>query len=389
MAAAALQAAGQAVALLATLLSFPSCDRPAVGVTSASDPASAPPAVPPRTRLALLAMEDFIDPAILAQFERESGIGVVHVEYDDPKEVSPRLRSKPGCADIVIVDSFTLNALRELKLLRRLRKESLDNYSNIDPKHQQLACDPKGDFSIPYHWGTTLVAYRRDLVPEPGRSWRLLWDPSLKGRVMMLDDAFEPMALAMILNNINPQAADEPAYGLAADFMLDHLNAMQPRYGTDDEVKNALVAGTVSAAMCYSGDAAVAAEENPNIDFFIPEEGATIWVDSLAICRDSKHPELAHQFLDFFLRPEIAARNAETINYPPANKAADPLIPAALKNDPRLYPPANSRLHLHHLPALDQTHEALSRRHWYRVRSRVVAMRRPESASRQDRPTSP
>jgi spermidine/putrescine transport system substrate-binding protein len=389
MAVAALQAAGRTMALLATLLAFPSCDRPSVGAAPAPDPSAAPASIPPRTRLVLFVMEDFIDPAILAQFERETGIGVDPVLYDDPDEVSPRLRSKPGCADLVIVDSFSINSLRELRLLRPLRKDTLANYANIDPKHQHLACDPKGDFSIPYHWGTTLVAYRRDLVPEPGRSWRLLWDPSLKGRVMMLDDSYEPMALAMILNNIDLRTADESAYGLAADFMLDHLNAMQPRYATDDEVKDALVAGTVSAAMCYSGDAAVAAEENPNIDFFIPDEGATIWVDCLAICRDSQHPELAHRFLDFFLRPEIAAQNAKTINYPPANLAAEALIPPSLKNDPRLYPPPDFRSRLHHVPALDETHETLSRRHWHRLRNHVVAMRRPESASHQDRPTSP
>lgn len=343
----------------------------------ASDPAPAAP-----VRLVLMAMEDYVDDGILRQFEKETGVAVEHVIYEDPEEICSRLRSQPGSADLIIVDSFTIKLLRDLRLLCPLQKKALTNLGNVDPRHQGLSFDPTDDFCLPYHWGTTLLAYRKDLVPDPGRSWRLLWNPALKGRVMMLHDSFEPMAVAMMLHHINPQAPREADYILASDMMLEHLETMQARYRTDDQIKDALIEGTVSAAMCYSGDAAVAAAENPNIDFFIPEEGAMMWVDCLAICRDTQNEALAHQFLNFYLRPEIAARNASAINYAPTNRAAEPLIAKSLKNDPRLYPPPEVLRTLQHVPNLDGIHETWAHRYWHRLRSRFIAKREEEAAPR-------
>ncbi|MFN0127385.1 MAG: PotD/PotF family extracellular solute-binding protein [Verrucomicrobiales bacterium] len=336
------------------------------------------PLAPPR--LVLLAMQDFIDADILRQFEKETGIGIDHMIYEDPEEIIPRLRSQPGSADIVIVDSFTISDLRELRLLCPIRPEALPNRQNIDPRHRALPFDPKEEFSVPYHWGTTLIAYRKDLLPNPSRSWRLLWDPALQGRIMMLNDFFEPMAVTMILNQIDPQTPTESGYIQAADALSHHLESMRARYGTDDQIKDALVAGTVTAAMCYSGDAAVAARENPHIDFFIPEEGAMIWVDCLAICRDTQDADSSHQFLNFFLRPEIAARNAAAINYVPANRAAEALLSEDLKNDPRLYPPPELRAKLQHVPSLDEEMDSLAKRYWHWFRGRLVAAESAEAA---------
>lgn len=358
--------------VLLSLAGLTGCDRKPAGSAARPDP-EVGPGTPP-VRLVLLAMEDYVDAGILRQFEQETGIGIDHVLYEDPDEITPRLRSQPGSADIIIVDSFTIKSLRELRLLCPLRRNSLANLENIDPRHRGLSFDPEGEYSLPYHWGTTLIAYRSDLIKNPAHSWQLLWQPALKGRVMMIDDTFEPMAIAMILNGIDPQSPEETDYQRASDIMIDHLVTMGARYGTDDQVKDALVDGSISAAMCYSGDAAVAAAENPNIDFFIPEEGAMMWVDCLAICRDTQNAALAHRFLDFFLRPEIAARNAEVINYAPANQAATPLISEELRNDPRIYPPAEIRSRLQHVPTLDEERQIMARRYWHRVRSRLLGL---------------
>lgn len=319
-------------------------------------------------------MADYIDPAILRDFEKETGSIVEHVTYEDPDEVAPRLRSRPGSADIVVVDSFSIRTLGEARLICPLRREALPNRKYISPRFRGLSCDPKDELSIPYHWGTTLIAYRRDLLPNPVHSWSLLWEPGLRGRVMMLSDSFEPMAVAMILKGIDPVSPNEDGYRIASDMLLSHLESHSARYGSDDEIKDALAAGTVTAAMCYSGDAAIASAENPNVDYFIPEEGAMVWVDCMAICRDSAHPELSHQFLNYFLRPEIAARNADTINYAPTNEQAESLIGAKLKNDPRLVPPPSLHDRLKLIPVLDPSQESISRRYWHSIRQRFLAL---------------
>lgn len=322
--------------------------------------------------LVLLGMGEYFDLGLLEQFKRETGITIEYQEYSEADEVEPRLRSQPGSADLIIIDSFNLEKLRELRLLCPLDKSLLPNFKNLDPSYLNLGCDLGNEVSVPYHWGTTLIAYRKDQLPNPVHSWRLLWDPALKGKVMMLNDSFEPMGVAMILKGLSTESAAPVTYELAAQMLMDQIDDMGARYGVDDEVKDALAQGTVAAAMCYSGDAAAAAAAEPNVDFFIPEEGAMMWVDCMAITRDSRWPGEAHQFLNFFMRPEIAAANANAIQYASANAAANELIDDDLKNDPRIYPTEEVKKKLRLVPQLDAERDALVNRYWYQVRRKFI-----------------
>jgi putrescine transport system substrate-binding protein len=159
---------------------------------------------------------------------------------------------------------------------------------------------------------------------------------------------------------------------------------MRARYGSDEEVREALADGTVAAAMCYSGDAAVVAAENPAVDFFIPKEGATLWVDCLAIARDTKESEAAHAFLNFFMDPKVAAENANAIQFASTNVAADAFVDASLRDDPRLYPPPDVMKRLHRVPELDAERDSLVNQFWYNVRSESEAQNQPPKISAQD-----
>lgn len=340
-------------------------------------PATKPAApLPPKAKtLVLLGMQDYFNLELLDLFQKETGVHIDYQLYEEPDEVEPRLRSQPGSADLIVIDSFNLQKLRELRLLWELDKSAVPNLVNADPMFLNLSCDPGNTVSVPYHWGTTLIAYRKDKLPDPARSWKLLWDPKLQGQVMMLNDSYEPMAVAMLLNGTPTDTLEDSGYAMAAKTLADHLDTQRARYGDDGEIKTALIEGTVAAAMCYSGDAATVAAEEPNVDFFIPEEGAMMWVDCMAIARDTRDHVTAHQFINFFLRPEIAAANANAIQYASTNLKAEPLVEDALKNDPRIYPPKALRDKLQPVPLLDTKRDALVNKHWYNVRRKFMAAR--------------
>jgi spermidine/putrescine transport system substrate-binding protein len=90
--------------------------------------------------------------------------------------------------------------------LHPLDKSAIPNFDHASPLFTNLDGDPGNAYSVPYHWGTTLLAYRKDMIPQPEASWRLLWDPSLKGRVMMMQDSFEALAVAMLLQGKLPNS---------------------------------------------------------------------------------------------------------------------------------------------------------------------------------------
>lgn len=361
---------------LASVALLGACSKSDTGSTS-STPGEAPRA----GTLVLYGMQDYFNVALLDDFERQTGVHVDYQVYEEADEVEARLRSDAGAVDVVIIDSFNLNKLRKLRLLHPLDKAAVPNFKHASPTFTNLEADPQNGFSVPYHWGTTLLAYRKDLVPNPEQSWRLLWDPALKGKVMMMKDSFESLAVAMLLNDISPSTVATADYEAASSMLLQQIDSMDARYGTYDEVKLALEEGTIAAAMCYNGDAATVAAEEDQVDFFIPKEGATMWVDCLAIARDTKDAATAHAFLNFFMDPAVAAANANSIQFASTNAAADAHIDAALRDDPRMYPPQEIMERLHRVPELDAERNALVNKFWYNVRSKWIARKEAEKVS--------
>jgi spermidine/putrescine transport system substrate-binding protein len=331
--------------------------------------------------LVLYGMQDYFNLDLLDEFHRQTGVRVDYQTYEEADEVEAKLRSDLGSVDVVIIDSFNLNKLRKLSLLHPLDKSAVPNFRHATPRFTNLDADPGNGFSVPYHWGTTLVAYRTDLVQNPEPSWKLLWDPALKGKVMMMKDSFEPLAVAMLLNGVLPVTREKADYEKASKMLLDHIDTMGARYGSYDDVKLALQEGTIAAAMCYNGDAATVAAEEPKVDFFIPKEGATMWVDCMAIARDTKDPKTAHAFLNFFMDPSVAAKNANSIQFATTNEAADEQVDPALREDPRLYPPPEIRNRLHLVPELDAERDALLNKFWYTVRSKSISRADSEKVS--------
>ncbi len=329
--------------------------------------------------LVLYTWADYCAPEVLERFEQQTGIKVDLQIFDDAEQVEARLRSDPGAVDVIVVDSFNLGKLIQLRLLHPLDQTALPNISHMNPQFLDLSVDPGNGYSVPYQWGTTLIAYRKDRIPEPRQSWQLLWDPAYRGHVMMLDDSFEPLAMTLISLGKKPDTTEAADYQQASQALLEHLESMQPRYGSDVEIRDSLVSGETWAAMCYSGDAAFAVEKDEQIDFFVPEEGATMWVDCLGIARDTRNAETAHRFLDFLMDPEVAALNANFIRYATPNNGALSKIDPALAADERIFPPRDVLERCSFVPQLDAEREALVNKYWYAVRA-VISSRLEENA---------
>ena len=107
--------------------------------------------------------------------------------------------------------------------------------------------------------------------------------------------------------------------------------------------KDALLAGDVWLAQGWNGEFARVIELDPDLDYVVPREGGTGFIDSLAIPRGAPHPELAHAFLDFAMEAEIAAGSATPCATPPPNRAALALLPPSVRTNPAIFPPEGTR----------------------------------------------
>lgn len=287
--------------------------------------------------LVILTWDEYFSPEIVAEFETETGIPVEFVTFTNLDEMDALLRSRPADFDLLIASGGVVADLIELGFAQAIDHTKIEGIDNIDARFLDLHFDPRNQYSFPYMWGTTLIAYRSDKIDSPETSWRSLWNPEYKDRVLMLDDGFDVYAAALVANGEDLNSQDRSAIERATERLLDQVDSIGSRFVDIFEVREKLLTGDCWISMTYSSDAAVLAEEEENISYFIPDEGAPLWVDSFVIPRESTNQDAAHRFLEFFCRPEVAAANSNELWSASVNKAARPLISKEVLDDPTIY----------------------------------------------------
>ena len=208
-------------------------------------------------------------------------------------------------------------------LIVPLHRQYLTNWGNIAPLFQDPRWDPGSAHSIPWGWGTTGIAFRGDLIESPPSSWGVFLDPKYRAKMTMLDDHRDVIGsfLRYRGHSLNSVDSTELA-GAKADAIAAKPNL---KAYVSAPVKGQLIAGDVWIAQLWSGDAAQAMAEEPKIDFVVPKEGSMIFADGLVVLKSASHRRAAHEFLNYVLRPDVAAAIADKTGYGTPNQAALPL----------------------------------------------------------------
>ncbi len=296
--------------------------------------------------LNLYIWSSYIAPETVAKFEVRHGVKVNVDLYDSNEALLAKLSAGNAGYDLVCPSDYSIEVLRQQKLLRVLDHSALPHLRNVDPAFLDRAYDPGNAHSVPYFWGTSGIAYHRKRVPEPPRSWGALFDPRYRGRILMLDDAREALGAALLWRGHSQNTRDPLLLAAARDDLLRQKPLVRTYNSTNFE--DILLSGDVWLAHAWNGQIARAMEQDPDIGYALPEEGSTLFIDNLAIPVDARSVELAHAFIDFTLEAEIAAEICRTMKYSSPNRAAWPLLPAELRANPAVFPPqaAVSRLEL-------------------------------------------
>ncbi|MHC2020524.1 polyamine ABC transporter substrate-binding protein [Methylobacterium sp. CM6247] len=329
---------------------------------------------------------DYIDPKSLEAFTKETGIKVVYDTYDNNEILETKLLAGQSGYDLVVPTGPFLQRLIKAGVFRPLDKAKIPNLKHAWPEiAQRLAVyDPGNTYAVDYMWGTTgigvnLGPVRERLGPNQAlNSWTLVLNPTLMAKlkdcgVMMLDSP-EDLIPSML-----------PAYGLKPDTkrwddisqVTDALFKVRGsvRKFHSSEYINGLANGDLCLAVGYSGDVMQAkkrAEESKNgveIAYFIPKEGALMWFDAFAIPKDAPHPEEAHLFIDYMMRPEVAAANTNFVAYANGNLAAKPLVKPEILTNPGIYPDDATMQRLFTNQAWDDRTQRFVTRNWTRVRT--------------------
>ena len=269
---------------------------------------------------------EYIDPDVLTQFTKETGIEVIYDEFDTNETMYPKVEAGAVAYDLVFPSDYMIKRMLDNDLLAKINFDNVPNIKYIGQTYldQSKQFDPTNEYSVPYTWGTVGILYNKTMVDEPVDSWSILWDSKYKEQILMQDsvrDAFG-VALKSLGFSLNSTNIDELKQ--ARDLLIKQKPLIQAY--VIDQVRDKMIGNEAAIGVIYSGEAIYTQRENPNLEYVIPKEGSNIWFDSWVIPKNAQNKENAEKFLNFLCRPDIALKNFEYITYSTPNEGARELI---------------------------------------------------------------
>ena len=328
---------------------------------------------------------DYIGASTLDDFEREFGIKVNYDVYDAAPTVDAKLMAGRSGYDVVVHSAGYSSRLQEAGIYLELDRSKLDNWHHLDPEllSQFALFDPDNRYGVPYAWGTTGFTYNERMILErmpdaPVHSAAMLFDPEVASHfadcgISMLEAPTDVMPVVLVYLDRDPNSmADEDLK--AAE---EALKSVRPyiSYYSSTKFQLDMPAGDLCLAGSWSGDYAVAtirareAGLDLPLKYTVPQEGSTIWFDAAYIPADAPHPDNAHLFLNYLLRPEVIAAFTNFTGYANANASATPLVLPEYANDPAIYPDTETRKRLHVAYIAGPKVERRRTRAWTRAKS--------------------
>ena len=288
-----------------------------------------------RPRLNVFNWSSYIAPETIAHFTQEHGIRVRYGVYESNEEMLAKVMTGNSGWDIVFPTHSRIVPMAQNGLLARLDHRKLHNLGNLSRRFQKPPWDEPLAYGIPYMWNATGICFHSSVQPAPA-AWSDLWNPALHARLTMLDDPEDVLGACLLKLGLPFDAVDATQLNRARQEAIRQKRDL--RAYLNAEVRDQLVAGDVLAAQVWSTTAQQAMRDSAQLRFAFPREGFPLYADNAAILAESPRKEAAHLFLDYLLRPGVAAQNARIAESATANGAALPLLPENVRNSAVLYP---------------------------------------------------
>jgi putrescine transport system substrate-binding protein len=359
----------QAALAAACLLAVASCSKPG----------------PPERVVSVLNWVDFIGKHTIADFEQMSGIKVDYDVFDSDQTLEAKILAGGSGYDVVETSALMFSRQIKAGAYQKLDRARLPNWKNLDPETLKLYAgfDPGNEHAVPYLHSLNGFAYDVDKIrarmPDaPVESLDMLFKPEVVSRfadcgVTLLDSSRDVIQLAFVYLHIDPNSTRPQDFKAAEQLVMK----VRPYIRTFDssEYLNSLASGDYCLSMSWSSDYSIsmarakAAGLDIHLAFTVPKEGTNVDYSAFLIPADATHVAEAYEFLDYILRPDVIAAITNDTHYGNENIAANPLVDAAIRNDPTLYPTPEVRRRMFLSNEVSQATERVVTRTWTRIKT--------------------
>src|SRR3954471_6609719 len=333
---------------------------------------------------------DYIDPSVLEDFTKETGIKVKYDTFDSNDMLETKLLAGRTGYDLVVPTAYFLERQMKAGVFQKLDKSKLPNLVNAwDEIAKRLATyDPGNQYAVNYMWGTVGIGYnvkkaREGLglsgpIGDAMANWDIVFKPEQLAKfkgcgVHMLDSADDVVPAALHYLGLDPNTKQEADLSKAADL----VTKVRPNVAKfhSSEYLNGLASGEICLVLGWSGDIkqaqkrAAEAKAGIEVGYAIPKGGAQMFFDNFAIPKDAPHTAEAHAFIDYMLRADVAAKNSNFLGYANGNLASQKLMDKSVLDDKTVYPDAATMASLYTIGARDQRAQRLLTRVWTKVKT--------------------
>ena len=295
--------------------------------------------------LAVYNWEEYIHPDTIPDFEEEFGVKVTYDTFPGNEYLLAKLQAGGARYDVVFPTNNFLPIHIAQGLLAPLNPENIPALGNCLTTFLDSSFDPGNKYSVPYLWGMTAMGYNANLTegdPNLG-SWALLFESGperYSGKLGLTDEKEEVLATALAYLGYSVNSHNKAELLEAGELLIKlkpHVKAFYP--GSD--VKKALISEDLAVSHSWNSMVLLAGQKNPDIKWSLPKEGGTAWFDNMAIYKDAPHKATAEAFINYMLRPDVAAANSDEGATATTNHVAiEEFVSPELANNPAMYPTA-------------------------------------------------
>lgn len=297
----------------------------------------------PTQTLQFYTWDTYEAPELFAAFEKKTGIKVVATLFYSNDDLEAKLKAG-GQYDLITPSGNYISRLVEAKLLQPLPDQLKAYAAQLSRNVQKPVYDPEYKWTLPLFYGTTGIAVNTGLTNEKITSWAQIMrrPPGEKETVGMLgEDTSTLLAVASIAagtRNCDPS----PAVHARLEAMLNAQKPFVKTYKAEAYYEH-LAADDVTFQMAWSGDAYIARQKNPKIQYIYPSEGVELWLDNLAVPASAKNLKAVTEFVDFILDPANLAKYSLVSGNMPSIEAARGFLPQEIRDAPEFNIPLTTR----------------------------------------------
>ncbi len=280
---------------------------------------------------------EYMDPEAIEEFEKETGYKVNYRVFSTNEEMYPKLVTGAEKYDVIIPSDYMIQRLIEEDMLAEIDFDNVPNAKNIDKVLHHLAYDKDDKYSVPYFWGTVGILYNERLLDEVPDSWDAFFDEKNKDKILMYDSERDSFMVALARLGYSMNTKDKGQIEEAKEMLIKQKDLVLAY--VIDELQDKMVSEEAALALVWSGEAAFAMEENPDLKFALPKETSNLWVDAMVIPKNCHNKKGAETFINFMCRDDIALKNMEYTGYTSGNINVKEMLDKDWAESIASYPP--------------------------------------------------